>query len=495
MLRRGWSITTLLVAIATLPALTMSVVLMISNYLTRLEEVRSDLEDRGRILAAALAETSRYGVVSGNRSALEGPLAALMDNDVSIASIEIADSDGQVLVRRARSVETSVDSKPFTYPIRSRVLGTDPFEDAASLGSNHARSVTSQPSVQAGPPIGEARVYMSPEPLIAAKREAIHQSSIFIVLVMVLSCFLGIALAQLIRGPLGRVLSSLRGIQLGSFEVQLPKDHGGDLGELQRAIVDMATELAAGRHALEDKVRVRTAELQQAVQRAELASAEKRRLVARGTEQLEEERRRIALELHDQCGGTLVGARMLVLNVLALARELGPAGSDLQRSATDLSGLIDAVYASTRTIVKQLRPEVIDTLGLRSAIGEMVQTYDSHSAGCRFLLEVREPFPDLRGQAAIVAYRLVQEALANCIKHANASIVRVDLASNAQGGTLALTISDDGVGFDESVRDPKSGLGLIGMRERVSTHGGRMTLRTAPGQGTRIELLLPLDPL
>lgn len=489
---RGLRITTLLVAIAALPAFVMSVVLMVTNYLTRIEEVRSDLQDRGRIIAAALAEASRYGVVSGNRAALEDPAANLLKSDLSVAAVEIRDGDGQVLLNRSTRDIAAPESQAFRHPIRSQVLSVDLFEGAEAQRMSGRRHAATGPRMDTGPQIGEVLVYMSPEPLLAAKREAIRLSSIFIIGSAVISWLLGIGLAQVVRGPLGEVMAALRRIQGGDFAVGPPRRTRGELGELQQAIADMAVELGAGREQLETKVRQRTAELQEAVQQAEAAHAEKRRLIARGNDQIEDERRRIALELHDHTGGTLIAGRMIALNVQAMADDLGPQATDVAKSAGELAALIDTLYTGTRNIVKQLRPEMIDTLGLRGALAELVQTYAGNSVHCRFALHVDEPFPDLRGQPAMVAYRLVQEALTNTIKHAQASEVRVALSARADGGGLRIEICDNGIGFAAEPSDPKTGLGLVGMRERVDSVGGSMEILSEPGRGTQIVLHLPL---
>lgn len=490
---KGLRITTLLVSIAAVPAFVMSAVLVVTNYLTRIEEVRSDLNDRGRIVAAALAEASRYGVVSGNRAALEDPASNLLRSDLSVAAVEIRDGDGEVLLSRSTR-ETAPDSKAFRHPIRSQVLSVDLFEGAEAQRSSVKRPSATAPPMGLGPQIGEVLVYMSPEPLLAAKREAIRLSSIFIIVSAVISWLLGIGLAQVVRGPLGEVMAALRRIQGGDFAVGPPRA-SGELGELQQAIADMAAELGAGREQLESKVRQRTAELEEAAQQAEAAHAEKRRLIARGNEQIEEERRRIALELHDHTGGTLIAGRMIALNVQAMANDLGPQAADLAKSAGDLAALIDTLYTGTRNIVKQLRPEMIDTLGLRGALAELVQTYAGNSAQCSFLLHVDEPFPDLRGQPAMVAYRLVQEALTNTIKHAKASEVQVGLSAHTDGKGLRIDISDNGIGFVPERSDPKTGLGLIGMRERVDSVGGTMEVLSGHGQGTKIVLRLPLTDI
>lgn len=492
MLRKGWSITALLVAVVAVPAFVMSIVLMMTNYVSRIDEVEADLRDRGRIIAAALAEASRYAVVSGNRAALEEPVASLLKSDLSVAIVEIWGSDGQLLLRRSGQFTSPSVSQPFRHPIRSQVLAVELLEGAPTSVAPEARGTTIGQRMGAGQRIGEALVFMSPEPLMAAKRQAIHISSLFILAAAAFSCLLGFGLGKAIRMPLSEVMNAVRQVQAGNLSIKLPAHRHGELGELQAAINDMAVNLSVGRDRLEEKVRQRTLELEEAVQLAEAAHADKRRLIARETQKVEDERRRIALDLHDHVGSSLVGARMIALDIAAAAKDLGSQGTDLNRSATRLAEIINNMYVGTRSIVKQLRPEVIDTLGLRGAIAELIDTYDANNADCRFALHVVDPFPDFRGQIAMISYRLIQEAVTNSIKHADATEIVVHLASMNSQTEIQIEIWDNGVGFDVSPAEDESGLGLVGMRERIDSVGGTMVIHSSPYRGTKVVLDLPI---
>jgi two-component system sensor histidine kinase UhpB len=147
------------------------------------------------------------------------------------------------------------------------------------------------------------------------------------------------------------------------------------------------------------------------------------------------------------------------------------------------------LYGSVRGIVKQLRPEVIDTLGLKGALEGMVRSYDEADPHCEFSFAASRDFPDLRGQKAMAAYRAVQEALSNVVKHAAATRVCVSLDRDPDDGRARIQIKDNGRGFDVSARGD-GGLGLIGMRERVTAVAGEMEVEARAGAGTTIKLWL-----
>ena len=220
-------------------------------------------------------------------------------------------------------------------------------------------------------------------------------------------------------------------------------------------------------------------------QRAEETTAEIRSLSVQLRHAQEEERRTISRELHDDVGQQLTALRM----------ELGTL--ERLRSASD--GEFDARIAELKTITEQslhvvrdiaaaLRPSVLDDLGLAAAIQKQAREF-SKRTGVDVSVNVDGPFDVLRDPHRTYIYRIVQEALTNCAKHANARHITVTLVD--RGATTELTVADDGVGFD-STRPPKSGLGLIGMDERVRELGGVARIQSTPGRGTTIHLTIPL---
>jgi two-component system sensor histidine kinase UhpB len=176
----------------------------------------------------------------------------------------------------------------------------------------------------------------------------------------------------------------------------------------------------------------------------------------------------------------------------ALAAEAAASGEqDMQAAATRIVELVDTMYSRARSIVRKLRPEIIDALGLSGAAEETVSHFRALDRDCRFELSL-EPLPHVPDSTAIAAYRMLQEALSNVVKHANARRCRVSLGPSADKRGITLVIEDDGRGFD-SASTAGPGLGLVGIRERVSALHGTFDVQSSPTAGTRLTITLPLD--
>ncbi|MCE3263062.1 MAG: sensor histidine kinase [Pseudoduganella sp.] len=229
------------------------------------------------------------------------------------------------------------------------------------------------------------------------------------------------------------------------------------------------------------------ASLQASMQAVRAADAEKRRLLQRVTTAVEDERKAIALEIHDELNATLIAIRLEAQQIDGLAqRGEEDAAQKIRDKAQAITKLALGLYNSGRSLVRRLRPEMLDMLGLQGALEEMVrQTGSSHPA-CRFTLRAEGDFAGIDGEAAICAYRIVQEALSNIVKHARASAASVAVVRRADA--LHIDVADDGVGFDPA--RTADGVGLAGMRERVQALGGSFAMDCA--SGTRIAITLPV---
>ncbi|WP_028104983.1 ATP-binding protein [Pseudoduganella violaceinigra] len=225
--------------------------------------------------------------------------------------------------------------------------------------------------------------------------------------------------------------------------------------------------------------------LQASMQAVRAADAEKRRLLQRVTTAVEDERKAIALEIHDELNATLIAIRLESQQIAALAAD--DALAQIRDKAQAITRLALGLYNSGRTLVRRLRPEMLDMLGLQGAVEEMVRQVGSSHPACHFSLHTEGDFTGLNGDAAISAYRIVQEALSNIVKHARAGSASVDIAR--RGDALHITVADDGTGFDPA--RTAAGIGLAGMRERVQGLGGTFAMDCA--SGTCIAVTLPVE--
>jgi signal transduction histidine kinase len=197
----------------------------------------------------------------------------------------------------------------------------------------------------------------------------------------------------------------------------------------------------------------------------------------------EDERGRLARELHDELGALLTAAK---LDAARIKSRLGPLTPELTERLAHLNENLNEVIALKRRIVEDLCPSSLNTLGLVAAL-----EIQSREFGTRTGLQVDchlNPV-NLSPSASLTIYRLVQEAFTNIAKYAKARTVTVAL--DTQDGRARITVQDDGQGFDLS-QQPSSAHGLLGMRYRVEAEGGELTLKSAPGQGTHIGATIPL---
>ena len=199
----------------------------------------------------------------------------------------------------------------------------------------------------------------------------------------------------------------------------------------------------------------------------------------------DDERGRIARELHDELGALLTAAK---LDAARLKRNLGQAAPEVEQRLQHLVATMDEGIALKRRIIEDLRPSSLENLGLVAALEILVREF-----GQRSQLRTQTELADveLSPSAQLTVYRLVQEALTNIAKYARATTVTVSLRPD--GARVRVAVRDDGRGFDVAAARPSSH-GLIGMRYRVQAEGGRLRITSQPGHGTVIAASLPASP-
>lgn len=202
-------------------------------------------------------------------------------------------------------------------------------------------------------------------------------------------------------------------------------------------------------------------------------------------EALEHEIQRIARAVHDEAGQLLVAVYLALADA---ARDLPPPACDrLQR----VTGLLDEIEKQLRRLSHELRPTVLDDLGLAPAIRFLA---DGVSKRTGLVIPVISGLQQrLNKNVEIAVYRIVQEALTNAAKHSGARMVKIQL--ERVGRILRCAIVDDGAGFDVSEvlgAQPRKGLGLLGVQERLNAVAGTLQIRSSPGKGTELLIRLPL---
>lgn len=209
--------------------------------------------------------------------------------------------------------------------------------------------------------------------------------------------------------------------------------------------------------------------------------AERRDSLRRAMSEREQTQRRVADELHDEIGQNLTAL------ALQLDRLHKRAPDHLRGEIADLRSAVLSTVEDVRAVVRQLRPEGLDALGLPAALTNLT-TRLAQRTGIRIVRDVQRELPDLGDDDELVLYRVAQESITNAIRHANAESVEVALV--AADGRVELTVRDDGIGIADATAAGGEG-GLRSMRERALSVGGRLTVQSrADGPGTEVRLVL-----
>ena len=266
--------------------------------------------------------------------------------------------------------------------------------------------------------------------------------------------------------PIEAILSGLERIEKGDYRLRLPKFTSVEFTRISARFNHLAGVLLQNRE-------------------------ENRRLRRRSLEIQEEERRRLARELHDELGQSLSAIK-------AIATSMEQAGAAAGQDTVDSAGLIknmaDDMYGVARGMIRQLRPAVLDELGLAPALQQLADEWNAAHADTFCHLDIRGDCSMAADAVNINIYRIIQESLTNVARHAGAKNVYISLEHLPRdGGRLALEIRDDGAGFD---RDrTRAGMGLSGIRERVDSMDGEFHLAAGVDEGVNIAIILPVAPV
>jgi len=228
---------------------------------------------------------------------------------------------------------------------------------------------------------------------------------------------------------------------------------------------------------LEARIRERTAAL-------ERSRAELRELAAVGSTAREQEKTRIARELHDELGQSLTALKMDLRSLQQTA-----SAPDAAARLAGMQQIVDEMQASARRIAADLRPLTLDDLGLVAAAQWLVENFGKHH-GVACELEIDPPEFELADPQATAVFRILQESLTNVARHSGASRARIALTHGERH--VRLRVSDDGKGFDPSAARRPNAFGVLGLRERAHLVSGEITIDSAPGRGTTIEVVIPL---
>ncbi len=309
--------------------------------------------------------------------------------------------------------------------------------------------------------------------------------------------------ARSVRKPLAVLTEAAERIASGEMASPIPPLGEDEVGRLGRSLEGMRVTLkeslegvARANRELEARVEERTRELERLYRELREREEARGQLLRKVISAQEEERKRIARELHDDTSQALAA---LVMGLETALAPLPPSGS--RERLEEVKTLAVRTLEEVHRLIFDLRPSVLDDLGLLSAIRWYAER-SLEPRGIAVRCEFSGPGTPAEGvgerlppQVETALFRVVQEAITNIVKHAEAETVLIQCT--LREGTLTIEIEDDGKGFDPS--EPAGpvgggrGLGLLGMRERVELLGGTVQIESSPGHGTRIALKVPVE--
>jgi hypothetical protein len=222
-----------------------------------------------------------------------------------------------------------------------------------------------------------------------------------------------------------------------------------------------------------------------AAQKSRYALEQSRKLTTIIQEHIEDERRSLARELHDELGQYVSAIKIFAQNI----NNKSKGNSDIQTSASSVTSAANQIYDGMHSIIRKLRPGALDNLGLSDTIKDAVSNWQDQHKNLKFLLNIEGNIDDLGEAININIYRIIQESMSNALKHSKADEIKINLSIKKEG--LKLDFFDNGIGFNIKKLTNSKQFGLVGMKERIQSLKGTFDIQSSPSNGTRLIILIP----
>ena len=431
--------------------------LLVWNNISIIHATHTDrLRDTASSMLQQIANTSGRHMVAVDYATLENYLSNII-NYKELSYIVIVDRDDRSVIALGT---TSPDARPDidTHPNLVRDGLFDVAEDIKVADQFMGRVL-----------MGFSLSLMD-DTIHKSRNRGITIASIEIILTIIVTVLIGLALTR----RLALLSNAAAEVEAGNYSVIIPTENDDEISKTATAFNRMVAE-----------VYNRTQQLKKAEAQSRHLLAENRQLIHTSLEAQEEERKYLARELHDELGQCLTAIQADA----ELIRDLSH-GDDkrIETSASAIMNVSSRVYDVVHSMMHRLRPSILDNLGLVEALKDEIDAWKNRHPDitCRF--KYSGDLASLDERSNINLYRIVQECLTNISKHAAADTVCIELYNDDEN--ILLTVTDNGTGFD--MQSSSRGLGLIGMRERVTSLGGHLILESAPSKGFTISITLPL---
>jgi two-component system sensor histidine kinase UhpB len=268
--------------------------------------------------------------------------------------------------------------------------------------------------------------------------------------------------------PVGLILGAINRMEQGDLTVRLAPFKLPEFDTIRHSLNRMAESLEAERQLEEN-----------------------RQLTALIQSHIEDERRSLARELHDELGQYVTAIKTFAVGIANKTVDKMP---DISANAQTIVAAANHIYDGMHDIIRHLRPGALDNLGLSETLKDAVNHLQKQHPEIAFELHLAGELNALGENLNINFYRIVQESLNNAIKHAKASTINVSLKQD-QAGNLSLTIQDNGQGMDIHNIDQTQHFGLLGIRERTQAFHGQFKVESSPNQGTTISIYIPKESI
>ena len=335
-------------------------------------------------------------------------------------------------------------------------------------------------------PIAQGSILITPDSsrsVLDAWDELWRFSLFILVFFVLLNIAVFLTLGHTLK-PMKDIVTALSEIEQGNYDVRLDSYRLPEFDAISQTFNRMTSSL---QDALIENARLAKEEQQRLA--AELELEQNRRFTQLIQVKLEEERRAIARELHDELGQCVTAIK--TIGTAIASREQGNQ-NETRDNALTIVEVASHIYDVVHAMIRQLRPSALDHLGLNDAIAELVAQYRRQHPQLAIELTSEEGLNNFDENVNITVYRVIQECLTNTVKHAEAAEVNVALTLHAgDPDQLEIRVSDDGKGMDSELRESQR-FGIVGIRERVQAFGGDVHVTSGPDAGTTLVATLPL---
>lgn len=438
-------------------------------YATLTQILTRNLEARGISIGRDLAARSADLVLTNDLFRLYELVRDTVETNADVRYAFVVGSGGEVLVH----------SFPDGFPVEllqvNPLRRSEPYRLEVLLTEEGLIRDVAVPVFEGR--AGVARVGLSERSLRQVVGQAVSRLALTTAMVAFIGIVAAYALTRAIAWPILELVQLTRAVAEDDLSVRARVWANDEVGRLQHAFNAMVEELARNRQQSERL-------WQELKQKEEM----RRRLLVRLISVQEEERKRVARELHDETGQALT---VLMIGLRTL-QEAAPT-EDLRARAAELRGIAASTLDGVHRLAVELRPSVLDDLGLVAALQRSMDRW-AQQLGLAIEFQAVGIQQRLPPEVEVTLYRIIQEALTNVARHAKASNVSVLLEN--RGSTVMAIVEDDGVGFDpdsvlHNARQDQR-LGLYGMMERASLAGGKLVVESRPGAGTTVFVEIPL---